>query len=97
MIRRNPVMTAVAFLGILALFDLALLISGYRILVRESRGEAWSEGDLEVRSVKLGETLSCTYFTGRSVRTVTAGPDGFIPDECPFVIRPPRDTAFRFD
>ncbi|OJY67107.1 MAG: hypothetical protein BGP16_18085 [Sphingobium sp. 66-54] len=97
MIRRNPVMTAIAFLAIVALFDLALLISGYRILVRENRGEAWSEGNLEVRSVKLGETLTCTYFTGRSVRTMTAGPDGFIPDECPFVTRAPREGAFDLD
>jgi len=60
MIRRNPVMTTLAILGIVALLDLALLLSGYRILVHESRGETWSEGDFEVRSVKLGETLSCT-------------------------------------
>lgn len=51
-------------------------------------------GNLEVRSVKLGEILSCTYFMGCSVRTMTAGPDGFIPNECLFVIRLPHEGAF---
>jgi len=97
MSRRKPAMTTLVVLAIIALLDLALLISGYRILVQESRGEEWSEGDFEVRAVKLGETLSCTYYTGRSLRTVTTTPETSGLDECPFIIRPPRETAFGYD
>lgn len=88
MIRRNPVMTAIAILAALAICDLLLLVSDYRILVHEERGEEWSQGGF--LEEKIGYTLSCTYFTGRSLRTAKMDASDWKPDECPFILRPRR-------
>jgi hypothetical protein len=73
---------------------LALNIFGYRVLVHEHLakvGETYSvEGYGELTTAKQSQ-LSCTYFTGRSFKTVVLwySPDNFMGrDSCPFISRP---------
>lgn len=88
MIRRNPFTTLAVVLLVLLALDLALLVSGYRVLVGEMRS---------VRVVSSGvpklfipgettPTLRCSYFTGRSVLSFEG--DAGDNEECPFVYRP---------
>ena len=68
--------------------DLALLLSGYRILIKEERGAEYTPYSKYFGAKKVGDTLACTYWTGRSVRTATAGAYDWKPDECPFFVKP---------
>ncbi len=88
MIRRNPVMAALAVFGTIALSDLALLVSGYRILVHESRGfEQTVAPHFMTGTPGDGyETLQCSYFTGRNVLTSSFPADS--DDECRFIYTP---------
>lgn len=89
MIRRNPIMTAMAIMAILAVLDLLLLASGYRVLVGERLREEYMPAMVpNGRAIKTGETLECDYFTGRSIHTAPAHRYISNPDECPFIVRP---------
>lgn len=77
--------------GAVVAADVSLLLSGYRILVREQRvTEVIVKGSVSYGIIYepiVDEYRTCTYFTGRSLRTSRA-PSSF--DECPFASRPER-------
>jgi len=78
-----------AYIGVgLLMIELALLFSGYRFLVWQSRSEEWIEGGGIILAEKIGDTLACSYFTGRSIQTMTFGAHDWKPDECPFLFKP---------
>jgi hypothetical protein len=73
--------------------DLALLISGQRVLVRERHIEAGEAGEAEgfVGDRANARRLECWYFTGRSIRSTSYwySPNGIMgKDECPFLTKP---------
>ena len=89
MIRRKPIMTVIAVLGAVAFLDLLLLASGYRVLVGERLEDEYMPAVTpHGMAIKTGETLTCDYFTGRSVQTAPAERFLSNPDECPFMIKP---------
>ena len=83
-----------AVAGAVALIaDLALLLSGYRVLIRERRvdpGEHYAVAEYGDLGRMAQASLVCRYFTGRSVLTKVFwhSPNGFLgTDECPFLDR----------
>lgn len=81
-------MSLVGVVAILVTLDVILLLSGYRILIREERRSAIETTMYELMRY---DTLECTYFTGRSVQSFEDG--NYRPlsiDECPFAFRPCR-------
>lgn len=86
--RREPLKYCFFLLLALAAVNFMMLLSGYRILVDEQRGEEYTEFVRFVGSRKIGDTLTCTYWTGRSVRKVHFGAYQTKPDECPFFYSP---------
>ena len=86
--RREPLKAVGYFLLAIAVTDLVLLFSGYRVLIGETRGTEWTDVGKLVESEKIGDTLTCRYFTGRGVLTETLGPYGPILAECPFFFKP---------
>jgi len=84
LIRRNPIMSVVVVLMILYML---LLVSGYRLLINEREWMQNRGGSMWLRGEDLGQALTCTYFTGRSIQTVEYRYDDR-PDECPFLYRP---------
>ena len=87
-IRRNPVMAFAGVVAALVTLDLILLLSGYRILIREERTPAV---DTTIYEPMRYDTLECSYFTGRSVQSFEDGNYGPLSiDECPFIYRPQR-------
>ena len=86
MIRRNPMMALAGVVASLVALDLILLLSGYRLLIREDRTPAVETTLYEPMRY---DTLECSYFTGRSVQSFEDG--NYRPrsiDECPFTFRP---------
>jgi hypothetical protein len=92
--RRNPLMTVVYVVVALVTLDLALMVSGYRILVGEERGYTTIvPGSVSFGFVSEGigyGTIECSYFTGRSVQITSDRVDAI--DECPAIIRPYADA-----
>ncbi len=90
MIRRNPVKILALVLCVIATLNLLLLLSGYRVLIGEERSyHTIVEGSVVLGAVTQGigyEKISCTYFTGRSVRVSEATSDQI--DECPTLTKP---------
>lgn len=74
-------------LGALIVADLLLLVTGYRILIKEERGKEFTPYSTYSQMEKIGDTLSCTYWTGRSVQTAVASAYDPKPDECPFMAK----------
>ena len=78
-------------IGILALADLALLISGTRVLVNERLVPAGHAIDGRRDEDRAGQAaLVCTYFTGRSLLKNVywySPANVFGRDECPFLLR----------
>lgn len=86
--RRNPIIAAVVILGALLALDFMLLLSGYRILIHEERSPAV---ETSIYQPMRYDTLTCSYFTGRSVQSFEDGNYGPRSiDECPFAYRPSR-------
>ena len=88
MLIRNPFMTTVIFLAIIAGLNLVLLISGYRILIGEEEWEKYSEYDKFTESYLIDSGLECRYYTGRSIKTLRASWSELRIDECPFLFNP---------
>ena len=88
---------AVVTLFVAVIADLALLLSGRRLLISETRVEPGSRFVLQDYG-DVGDatqaTLVCRYFTGRSIltRVFWFSPNNILGrDECPVVIEP-NDT-----
>jgi hypothetical protein len=79
---------AVIVAALAVMLDLILLVSGYRVLVGQKRVEDYTPYYKYVPMEKIGDTLDCSYFTGRSVQTVHFSGYDAKPDECPFVFKP---------
>jgi len=84
---------AAIVLGVVLVLCVALLVSGYRVLMWEQRVEAGEsvtvEGYGDLSSNKAA-SLVCRYFTGRSVlsRVYWYAPNNFMGrDSCPFLDR----------
>ena len=73
--------------GLIVALNILLLFSGYRILLSEERGVEYTPYSRIGGIRKVGDTLTCTYWTGRSVRKAKAGAYDWKPDECPFVLK----------
>lgn len=84
--RRN---IKIALAALLAL-ELIILFSGYRVLVWKNDFKMSAFEQYEKQRGALYEyddirELSCTYFTGRSFRTLST--TLATPDECPFLLK----------
>ncbi len=67
---------------VLVALELALLLTGNRLLIGERRGRTGGEGQ---------DHLECRYFTGRSVKAIQfwyAENNMLGRDSCPFLYRP---------
>ena len=85
MIKRNPLTTVLLIVFVIAIFDIMLLFSGQRILISEKRTAA---PESDIYAPMQFDTLECTYFTGRSIKSFSKGPYELPPDECPFIYKP---------
>ena len=65
MIQRNPATSLFCLLLAIGLLDLLLLISGYRVLIGEERGEEWTPYSKYTVPIKLNDTLDEPAFIKR--------------------------------
>jgi hypothetical protein len=80
----------VAIAAIVIVADIALLLSGYRILINERivrPGERYIAGQWEDVGKNQAPSIVCWYWTGRSMKPIVWWyGNGFMSkDECPFL------------